>query len=58
MPDDAIFAHLPELTAQLGVVHVQALLDRITLVEREPGVVLVRDQTPLDAFVRSDVAMS
>lgn len=61
MPDDAIFAHLPELTAQLGVEHVQALLDRLTPVELEPGAVLVRDQTPVDAFyllLEGSVALS
>lgn len=50
MSAEALFSHLPELTAQLGMEHVQALLDRVTLVELEPGAVLVRDQTPMDAF--------
>lgn len=50
MSDDAVFAHLPELTAQLGLEHIQALLDRIEVVELEVGALLMCDQGPVDAF--------
>lgn len=50
MANEALFAHLPELTDQLGAEHVQALLDRIETQSIEQGTVLIRDQAPMDAF--------
>jgi CRP-like cAMP-binding protein len=50
MIEQALFSHLPELTDQLGVEHIKPLLDRITIDGVEAGSILVRDQSPIDAF--------
>lgn len=50
MSDEAIFAHLPELTEQIGVEHVKGFVDRVEQISLEQGSVLVRDQAPMDAF--------
>lgn len=50
MSNEALFAHLPELTDQLGAEHVQALVDRVEAYSMEQGTVLIRDQAPMDAF--------
>jgi CRP-like cAMP-binding protein len=50
MIEQALFTHLPELTDQLGVEHIKPLLDRITTHTIPQGALLVRDQTPIDAF--------
>lgn len=50
MSHEALFAHLPEMTEQLGAEHVQALVDRVETLELAQGTVLVRDQAPMDAF--------
>lgn len=50
MSAEALFAHLPELTEQLGAEHVPALVSRLETLELGQGTVLVRDQAPMDAF--------
>jgi CRP/FNR family cyclic AMP-dependent transcriptional regulator len=50
MSNEALFAHLPELTEQLGAEHVQALVGRVETYSIEPGTVLIRDQAPMEAF--------
>lgn len=50
MSEQTLFSHLPELTDQLGVEHIKPLLDRVTTHEVPQGQVLVRDQSPIDAF--------
>jgi CRP-like cAMP-binding protein len=50
MSNEALFAHLPELTEQLGAEHVQALVDRVETCSIEHGTALVRDQAPMDAM--------
>lgn len=50
MSEQTIFFHLPELTEQLGVEHVKALVDRVEAVELGQGEVLIHDQAPMDAF--------
>lgn len=50
MSNEALFAHLPKLTEQLGAEHVQALVDRLETYSIEPDTVLIRDQAPMEAF--------
>ncbi len=50
MSDEALLSRLPDLTEQLGVEHVRALLDRMDEIELEMGSVIVHDQGPMDAF--------
>lgn len=50
MANEALFAHLPELTEQLGAEHVRALVDRVEACDIGQGTVLIHDQAPMDAF--------
>ncbi len=50
MDDQILFTHLPELTEQLGIEHIEPLLERITVHRLSANTVLVRDQDPIDAF--------